>query len=110
MHRSTKSTSPHTHEIQDETGEWLWMGDESSMSVIFNNISGVNFEGRHHAWLQYMAWMCWFHHQAWSGRASPFKSGAEIRLARIGGEQLGAFKLPATFDEDLQRAAHERQA
>lgn len=110
MHRSIRSANSHTHEILDGAGDWLWMGDESSMSVIFNNISGVNFEGRHNEWLQYMAWMCSFHQEAWPGRDRPFKAGAEFRLARIGGEQLGVYKLPATFDEDLQRAVHERQA
>ena len=36
----------YTHEIRDNTGEWIWLGDEASIAVIFRNLSGQNFAGR----------------------------------------------------------------
>lgn len=30
----------HTHEIRDVSGEWIWLGDELSMQVIFRNLTG----------------------------------------------------------------------
>ncbi|WOB11270.1 hypothetical protein [Piscinibacter gummiphilus] len=80
------------------------------MAVIFNNISGINFEGRRQAWLQYMAWMSWFHRSAWPGRESPFRDGAQIKLAPIGGRPIAQFTFPASFSADLDRVTHEQQA
>ena len=36
----------HTHEIRDGSGEWIWLGDELSMQVIFRNLTGENFAGK----------------------------------------------------------------
>jgi hypothetical protein len=72
-------TTPMTHEIR-LNGEQLIKGDETSIAVIFYNLSGRNFEnprpwetGTHHRYLAYMA----------SEFGVSF-SGARIELAAIG--------------------------
>jgi hypothetical protein len=76
----------YTHEIRDAEGEWIWMGDETSMSVIFHNLNGDNFAGldkkRHE---DYLAWMRQFNSKAWPGRDDPLGPGKSIEFAPING-------------------------
>lgn len=76
----------YTHEIRDADGEWIWMGDETSMGVIFNNLTGENYAGRDkqsHA--DYLAWMRHFNAEAWPGRDDPLSVGKSIEFAPING-------------------------
>lgn len=76
----------YTHEIRDAEGEWIWMGDETSMSVIFHNLTGENFSGRSKKCHEdYMAWMRRFHAEAWPGRGDALAPGKSIELAPING-------------------------
>ena len=79
----------YTHEIRDMTGEWIWLGDEASMAVIFRNLSGQNFAGRPAAaHADYLAWMRHFTAHSWPGRQDPLAAGQTIELAPINGESI----------------------
>ena len=79
----------YTHEIRDNTGEWIWLGDEASITVIFRNLSGQNFAGRPAtAYADYMVWMRHFTAQSWPGRQDPLAAGQTIELAQINGESI----------------------
>lgn len=41
----------HTHEIRDGSGEWIWLGDELSMQVIFRNLTGETGGAGYRYWL-----------------------------------------------------------
>ena len=76
----------YTHEIRDADGEGIWMGDETSMSVIFHNLTGENFSGRSKQCHEdYLAWMRRFHDEAWPGREDALGPGKSIELAPING-------------------------
>ena len=79
----------YTHEIRDDTGEWIWRGDEASMSVIFRNLSGQNFACRPAtAYADYLTWMRYFTALSWPGRQDPLAEGETIELAPINGESI----------------------
>ncbi len=83
------SRHAYTHEIRDSTGEWIWLGDEASIAVIFRNLSGQNFAGRPAtAYADYLAWMRHFTAQSWPGRQDPLAAGQTIELAQINGESI----------------------
>ena len=106
MHRTyrgspEKGDTKHTHEIRSEDGEWIWMGGESDMALIFNNLSGRNFEGRPaQAYEDYMAWITESTREAWPGRANPFAPGKQIVLAEINGRQLDEHRYCSTKLEE----------
>lgn len=103
----------YTHEIRDAEGEWIWLGDESSMSIIFHNITGRNFAGqpaeRH---LQYMEWVSHFVGVSWPGRANPFEAGSTIELAEINEKAIERHTFPskAMGGGEAGRGARERKA
>jgi len=79
----------YTHEIRDMAGEWIWLGDEASMAVIFGNLSGRNFAGRPaDAHADYLAWMRHFTVLSWPGRQDPLGVGQTIELAAINGVSI----------------------
>ncbi len=86
----------YTHEIRDAEGEWIWLGDETSMSVIFHNLNGTNFAGKPpETYAQYLAWMRRFTAEAWPGRTDPLAPGSSIELACINGEAVARHTFAA---------------
>lgn len=84
----------HTHEIRDENGEWIWMGDELSMQVIFRNLTGENFAGKSAtAHADYLSWMRHFTAASWPGRSDPLGPGGTIELAPISGTPIARFRF-----------------
>lgn len=95
-HKVGAERAEYTHQIEDGDGEWIWMGQEQEMSVIFHNLTGRNFEGqpavRHE---QYLAQMRHMHVEAWPGREDPYAPGATIRMSTLAGEVLATHTFPA---------------
>lgn len=84
----------HTHEIRDVSGEWIWLGDELRMQVIFRNLTGENFAGRPAtAYADYLSWMRHFTAASWPGRSDPLGQGETIELAPINGTPIARHKF-----------------
>lgn len=81
----------YTHEIRDAEGEWIWLGDEISMAVIFHNLTGENFAGKPpETYAQYLAWMRRSTAEAWPGRVNPLGAGRSIALAPINDQPVAS--------------------
>lgn len=79
----------YTHEIRDNMGEWIWLGDEASIAVIFRNLSGRTFADRPAtAYADYLAWMRHFTALSWPRRQDPLGVGQKIEFAMINGESI----------------------
>lgn len=84
----------YTHEIRDGSGEWIWLGDEMSMQVIFRNLTGENFAGKPAtAYADYLSWMRHFTAACWPGRSDPLGPGRTIELAPISGTPIARFSF-----------------
>ena len=84
----------YTHEIRDGSGEWIWLGDELSMQVIFKNLTGEHFAGGPAtAYADYLSWMRHFTAAAWPERSDPLGPGRTIELAPISGTPIARFRF-----------------
>ena len=84
----------YTHEIRDGSGEWIWLGDELSMQLIFRNLTGENFAGKPAtAYADYLSWMRHFTAASWPGRSDPLGPGRTIELAPISGTPIARFRF-----------------
>ncbi|KAK0039509.1 hypothetical protein Bpfe_031096 [Biomphalaria pfeifferi] len=95
-HAPNRHKPEYTHQIEDGDGEWIWMGPQFEMEVIFRNLTGENFEGKpaeRHA--QYLAQMRHSNGEAWPGRADPFEPGKTIKLVKLSGEVLKTHVFPS---------------
>lgn len=107
--------TPMPHEIRID-GTLLIKGDATDVAIIFNNLSGVNFEGKEPAsYAQYLARMA----SHFFGKPDAIRHGQRLELAHVGGKvilemtvggrfaprltlaELGAAGQPASLNYDL---------